>query len=537
MVYGIENPSFYDVYELNHFERIRGQKNIGLFSFEEYMAKQNIFYSSYSSDSKLIERDNGIKSRLFLWMKGKNNPFVLKILYGIQAEDFMNRLGMPILAFLSMVEKFLKKYKYADLIVFLMGLLFLMFFSMPLSLLRWLCFKWVKMWHLSWKHTFVLGFFLFYLIEPHHMSDFVFVFPTLLSLNYHLQPNSKIRSRFILFCCMIVYFKKIDLFLFFMFPIIRNLYALSMLMIVPSLLFPQLTNIWSVFQFVPTMEWYYTPNFIFFIVLFFYVMFLFWNQKKRSIQMMLLSGILCFVGPYMNPCFSVYMIDIGQGDCTLLVEPFLKSAIMIDVGQNLYHDNVELFVAPFLNQLHINKLDALIVTHDDFDHSGGVESLQKAIPIKKVIRSHTEPVPVNYPMYSLLPNRDISDENSKSIVSYFVYDDVHYLWTGDAGIGIEEQLLKTYKLNEVDILKLGHHGSKTSSSFEFLDALRPTLALVSAGYNNRYGHPDSNVMANCHQLGIHTLATKDVGMIAIHSWHQFAFFRTANQLFGWLQVH
>ena len=253
--------------------------------------------------------------------------------------------------------------------------------------------------------------------------------------------------------------------------------------------------------------------------------------------MMIFCLGLIVTEPYMDPFFSVYMIDIGQGDCSLIVEPFHKSAIMIDVGQNLYHDNVELFVKPFLQQKHIDHLDALIVTHDDFDHSGGVEALQAAIPIKKIIRSHDEIVPVDYPIYSLLPVRKTSDENSKSIVSYFVYDDVHFLWTGDAGIDIEQQILKQYDLKNVDILKLGHHGSKTSSSFEFLDATRPVLGLVSAGEKNRYGHPDSNVMAHCHQLGIHTLATKDVGMIEIKTWHPIAFFHTENGLFGWLNVH
>ena len=97
-------------------------------------------------------------------------------------------------------------------------------------------------------------------------------------------------------------------------------------------------------------------------------------------------------------------------------------------------------------------------------------------------------------------------------------------------------LLDLYNLEDVDVLKPGYHGSKTSSCFEFLDATRPALGLVSAGENNRYGHPDSNVMKDCHDLGIHVLETKDVGMIQIKSWYRFAYLKTANGLWGCLIV-
>ena len=104
------------------------------------------------------------------------------------------------------------------------------------------------------------------------------------------------------------------------------------------------------------------------------------------------------------------------------------------VGQNLHRDNAELFVKPFFAQRYIYHLDALVVTHDDFDHSGGVDALKKTIAIDTVIITSDEDVPVSYPFYSLLPVREVMDENSKSIISYFSYDGLDYLWTGDAGI-------------------------------------------------------------------------------------------------------
>jgi competence protein ComEC len=100
---------------------------------------------------------------------------------------------------------------------------------------------------------------------------------------------------------------------------------------------------------------------------------------------------------------------------------------------------------------------------------------------------------------------------------------------GDAGVDVEYDLMKKYHLN-ADVLKLGHHGSKTSSSYDFLDTVRPKIGLVSAGLHNRYGHPSSQVISRCHSLGIHTLDTKEVGMIRLCTFHGFMWMETASGL-------
>lgn len=83
-----------------------------------------------------------------------------------------------------------------------------------------------------------------------------------------------------------------------------------------------------------------------------------------------------------------------------------------------------------------------------------------------------------------------------------------------------------------DIIKVGHHGSKTSSSFGFLNEVDPRLALISVGYKNRYDHPSQEVVARLHELGIDVLMTKDVGTIGIYSIFGHAFFKTSDGIFG-----
>ncbi len=248
---------------------------------------------------------------------------------------------------------------------------------------------------------------------------------------------------------------------------------------------------------------------------------------------MLSFGVLA-ASLFFDPFFHVYMLDIGQGDCALLVEPFQKSAVLIDAGQNVFRDNVATVIVPFLRSRGIRQLDAVVVTHDDFDHSGGVEELQKQIPVRQIVTSRDERVDVDYPFVSLLPAREVQEENDESIVSYFSYDGIDYLWMGDAGVEIERQLLKQYDLSKVDVLKLGHHGSQTSSDFSFLAQTNPQLALISVGENNRYGHPHPRVIQDLRNLEIDTLMTKDDGMVHIFSLGRFCFVESAKGKIGML---
>jgi len=217
----------------------------------------------------------------------------------------------------------------------------------------------------------------------------------------------------------------------------------------------------------------------------------------------------------------------------LITEPFLRSAVLIDCGENIMHpDNMEKVVLPYLQKKHINRIDTVILTHEDFDHIGGIETLKEHLQIDTIITQPFQKINVSYPFYSLLENRDAKEENDKSIISYFIYDDQTYLWMGDASRTIEKRLLHQYPNLEADILKVGHHGSKTSSLPDFLYHVHPQLALISSGKGNRYGHPDLEVLNNLQEAGIDALNTADVGMIQISSFHGLHFFQTGNHIFG-----
>ena len=95
-----------------------------------------------------------------------------------------------------------------------------------------------------------------------------------------------------------------------------------------------------------------------------------------------------------------------------------------------------------------------------------------------------------------LNNNDYGNENDNSSVVYIELNNHKFLFMGDAGVEVEEELIEKYNLRNIDVLKVGHHGSKTSSSKEFVDNIVPKYSIISVGKNNRYGHPNKEVLNN-----------------------------------------
>ncbi|MGI6512442.1 MAG: ComEC/Rec2 family competence protein [Catenisphaera adipataccumulans] len=528
LLYGIDSPNYHDVYHVSHVEKFSSLKNIGLFNFEEYLKKQGIEYATRCTDRDLVHSSRSLKSRVYSVLS--RNPYYRTHLYGIYDENtsaLTPSLGLAVIGFLSLFEYGLMRIvsrRTAQWCTLVLAILSGCLFVFTNSLVRWITFKMGRIFFKEWDRSVSFGVFLFLFLCPQAAGDFAFLLPLCLRLLYRLEsdPSKRILyTRMCLFLFQCMYFHSINWVLFLFFPILRSVQG-GLLCI--AWLFPVETFWQHLLSCLPMIQTHYVPG------LLFYLVFMAWLlTRKKSLIFCLL--LMPFFETTLDPFFHVYMLDIGQGDCTLLVEPHKKSAVMIDCGQSLYRDNVETIIVPFLRSRQIDHLDALILTHDDYDHSGGAEELRQNIPVDHVITDSYQKIPVRYPFYSLLPDRSVHDENSKSIVSYFSYDDMQYLWTGDADTGVEEQIIKTYDL-DVDVLKLGHHGSDTASSYDFLDRTRPILGLVSVGAHNRYNHPSSSVIGRCHDLGIHVLETKDVGMIHIQSFYHFTFFTTATRIFG-----
>ncbi len=117
--------------------------------------------------------------------------------------------------------------------------------------------------------------------------------------------------------------------------------------------------------------------------------------------------------------------------------------------------------------------------------------------------SCTKTLNIDKHIFKFLNTKVYDNENDNSSVMYFEYNKYQFLFMGDAGIERERDIIDKYNLSDIDVLKVGHHGSKTSSSKEFIDEINPKYSIISVGKNNRYGHPNKEVLNNLEQSKIY----------------------------------
>ena len=253
-------------------------------------------------------------------------------------------------------------------------------------------------------------------------------------------------------------------------------------------------------------------------------------MNKKSLYVFL---IIILYGYYnIHTCLIypiVTILDVGQGDSLLIELPYEKGNILIDTGgvYNSLYSTSNNIIIPYLKSIGIKQIDYLISTHGDFDHIGEAINLVNNFKIEKVIFNcgefnefEQELIKVldkkKIPYYScieklniddnklyFLNNRDYGNENDNSSVIYTELYNHKFLFMGDASVEVEEDLIEKYNLNNIDVLKVGHHGSKTSSSKNFIDEINPKYSIISVGENNRYGHPNKEVLENLNNSKIY----------------------------------
>ena len=298
-----------------------------------------------------------------------------------------------------------------------------------------------------------------------------------------------------------------------------------------------------------------TPNFILVLLyyfLFFYLVFINCKNKYQLFRCILkfsnlkkfvfsnfqkILSIICIIlimqqgGSFQNfGKLRICFVDVGQGDCTVITTPKGKN-IIIDGGEE--EENV---VLPYLLDRNISKIDYLIISHFDSDHVGGLFTVMENLKVKTAIISKQGEKSLNYERFNKMveeknirvvaiekgdrlnieegvyfdflwpDNFNLITENilnNNSIVCKLNYNNFSILFTGDIEEVAEKQVLQEYNNFQIlnsTILKIGHHGSKTSSSKEFLENVRPQVALIGVGKDNKFGHPNIEVLKRLEDL-------------------------------------
>lgn len=254
------------------------------------------------------------------------------------------------------------------------------------------------------------------------------------------------------------------------------------------------------------------------------------NNKKYLYVILIILGLIK-LSPLINSSYEVYFLDINQGDSAIIITPHKRDVVMIDTGGKITYEvedwkkgnktyNLSDNTIKFLKSKGITTIDYLITTHGDYDHLGEVQNIVNKLNVKNVIFNNDSYNTLELELIDVLNDKNIKycqniktlnitnntiyflndylydNENDNSNVLYLSIYDKKFLFMGDAGEKAEEDLINKYNLENITVLKVGHHGSKTSSSKNFIDYVNPLISVISVGRNNRYNHPSTDVLAN-----------------------------------------
>ena len=261
------------------------------------------------------------------------------------------------------------------------------------------------------------------------------------------------------------------------------------------------------------------------------------KYKKIIVIILLLSIGTSYIYKNIQKDLYINFIDVGQGDSTLITTQFNKK-ILIDGGGSEFgstFDVGEKTLLPYLLKKKIHKLDYVIISHFDSDHVGGILTILEELNVKQVLIPKQVEYSENYNKFlNIIKKRNIKVKivgegntinidkdtyldilwpeekqitdnvlNNNSLIVRLCYKNFKMLFTGDIEEIAEQKLLQKYEKTEkltADILKVAHHGSKSSSIAEFLEKVNPRIALIGVGKNNKFGHPNAGVLDRLNML-------------------------------------
>lgn len=265
-----------------------------------------------------------------------------------------------------------------------------------------------------------------------------------------------------------------------------------------------------------------------------FLVFFSYNLKslyKRSAFLLLILGLTYFK-VYLNPFSRVYFLDVGQGDTTVVISPFNSKVVVVDA----YGD-----IESVLNSLGIRKIDYLILTHPDNDHIGKAQNILDNITVENVlieqfdkypIKTNSNVIKVDYKLRELdfknlkieffTLNKNYYNSNDNSLSFKITVEDLSIMFTGDLSKEVEKDLVAKYQDKlKADFLKLGHHGSNTSSDSLFLKKVNPSDVVISAGLNNFYGFPHEEVLNLVNKLNLKVHRTDKNSTISLYLYKNY----------------
>lgn len=477
--------------------------------------------------------------------------------------------GMHITLLSSIIKKLLKKIKLTEENIFKVTTIFLLLYlilvGLSPSILRGVLFfilfslNNIYYFYINPVNLFLLVLSISLLINPNYIFDVGFLYSYTISLSLlitskYLEGNylkSLLKVSFISFLVSI----PITLYNFYQINLLSIIYNLFFVPLVSIIIFPFtlitviikplepiynilisiLENISLLLNNINITKLVFKRLPIYFYIIYFIVIFLYLikRNKKLLIPLIILLTIHYLI-PYFDKSDYIKMIDVGQGDSILLHSD--NKNILVDTG-GAYKEGSIFFNThlPLLKSEGIKKLDYLIFSHGDKDHIGEANTLINNFKVDKIIINSNKlnyfekQLPKNKTIigeegliiklkdFTLVElNTNLEDENDSSGVYLLNYKNINMLLTGDASKKSEDYILDNYNLPHINILKVGHHGSKTSTSERLLKETNPNIALISCGKDNKFNHPNKETINALNKYNVKYYRTDKQGTITIN---------------------
>ena len=536
----LKRRNIFYLVEVSSIEKIRNNRNI------YYFLKQKLI-NNLSDNPYLYTFVLGDKSYLDSSVKRSYQSNGISHLFCIS--------GMHTALLIMIINRLLKRFKLNEMNLFIITssilIIYLLLVGLSPSIVRAVLFyiifsiNQIKYFYIKPTNLFLIVFSISLIINPNYVYDIGYLYSysisfSLIKMSDYLKGNY-FKTIFKTSIISLLVSLPITLYNFYEINILSIFYNLIFIPIISIIIFPMSLLVLIIKPLLPIYNYliigverlslfFSNINFgklifkrlpIYIYIIYFLLVFIYLYKPKKIFIYMFFSLLLihCLI-PYFN--YSTYMeiIDVGQGDSILI--HYRNKAILIDTGGKDNSNGVIFFntINPDLKSLGIKKIDYLILSHGDSDHMGEAINLVNNFEVKTVIFNcgsynylekelikDLEKKKINY--YScinelninknklyFLQTREYDNENDNSNVIYTELNGYKFMLMGDASITTEKEILDKYNLPDIDVLKAGHHGSRTSSSKEFINEINPKYSIISVGKNNRYGHPNKEVLDN-----------------------------------------
>ena len=530
--YLYNNHIFYIMYA-KELKIIKKNQNI-TFKIKKYILDKT---SNYTNNGYLNAFIIGDKTDLEFYETYQNNG--ISHLFALS--------GMHISMLSLIIYKLVNKFKHKDLIVIMFLLFYITLTNFSASILRTIIFfiilklnKKLDL-NISTKNALLITLSIIMIYNPLIVFDIGFQYSGLVTFGLIVSTKYYKKNYFynlfitsfiaLLFSVPITLYNNYELNLL---SILNNLinvplitfviYPLSLLTFLLKFLEPIYNLTINLLEFINNISSIFSLNIIvpkvhiIFYLIYYLLIYLYIESNNKKYILIACLYLLSFkLKPFIDRNNYVYYLDVGQGDSSLII--YNDIVVMNDTGGTSNY-NVSSGCIKLLKSLGYSHIDYLILTHGDFDHMGDSIYLINNYKVKNVVLNNdsfneletnlikelkkkkikyyqnVEKIPISNNIITILNTEEYDNENDNSNVIYIELNNYKFMFMGDAGVDKEKDILERYNISNIDVLKVGHHGSKTSSSKSFINKINPKYSIISVGKNNRYGHPNKEILNN-----------------------------------------